>query len=432
MNRIQGSALAAIFGAVGCSSGDDAPAPITTSPPPPPPNIAPTANAGAAQASVERATVFLDGSASADSDGSVASFEWTQTGGPVVTITDANTALASIVTPEVNQDTVLEFELRAVDNDGAAGIDSVAITVSPDPVDDAEIVFFSFEGLPRAFTLYTPETFQPGAPAYFVLHGGSQSMRRVLEPDTATRQWVDVADRDGALLIVPNGFNNTVQSGLGDNVSWNDIRVDGAGQTSSANDAGFLLEVLDRSATLRDYDTDSVFIAGSSNGGIMTMTMLIQSPERFSAGAAFIAALPEEDVPDPATATPFFMLNGTEDPLILFEGGTVGEAGSPTRSVPDTVDYWTRVTGSDLSTEAFSSLPNSSVADNCEITETLFADAPGGQPTFVFYEAIGGGHNIPDPDTPPFPEEAFDVIGNQCRDVQGIELAVDFFKSLGG
>lgn len=421
--------LSLIIAFAGCSGGGGGSS-STPAPPPAPQNTAPVANAGADQTAIEDQTVFLDGSESSDADGTIATFRWTQTGGPDVPLGNADTAAARFVSPEVDTDTVLSFELTVTDNDGATARDTTNVTVGPDPVDDAEVVAFAFDGKPRAYTLYTPDSFVAGNPAFFVLHGGGQSMRRILAPDTATRRWVELADREGALLIVPNGFNNGAGSGLGDNQSWNDIRVDNAGVTSSEDDAGFLVAVLDDAAARADFDTGEVYIAGSSNGGIMTMTMLIQFPERFAAGAAFIAALPEESVPDPAQPTPFFMLNGTDDPLILFDGGPVGANGSPTRSVNDTIDYWVRVTGSDPGTEFFMSLPNNDTTDNCEITVSEYSDGPGGSPTFIYYEAVGGGHNIPDPTPPSFSEDALDLIGNVCRDAHGVDLAVDFFNGL--
>jgi chitinase len=45
-----------------------------------------TANAGPDPTVDESTTVTLDGSASTDSDGTIASYSWTQTGGPKVTL----------------------------------------------------------------------------------------------------------------------------------------------------------------------------------------------------------------------------------------------------------------------------------------------------------------------------------------------------------
>lgn len=90
---------------------------------------APTANAGANQTVSESAPVALDGSASSDADGVVASFAWTQMSGPTVTLTGANTAAPSFTAPYVSADTVLTFRLTIADNDGATSSATVNVTV---------------------------------------------------------------------------------------------------------------------------------------------------------------------------------------------------------------------------------------------------------------------------------------------------------------
>ena len=92
-------------------------------------NVAPVANAGAAQSVNENTKVTLDGSASKDSDGTIAQYAWKQTTGPTVTLTGATTAKPTFTAPIITADTALTFELTAKDNDGATAKDTVVITV---------------------------------------------------------------------------------------------------------------------------------------------------------------------------------------------------------------------------------------------------------------------------------------------------------------
>ena len=94
----------------------------------PPPNQPPTANAGTDQAVDEGAAVSLPGSGN-DPDGTIASYAWTQTAGPAVTLTGANTANAGFTAPAVTADTVLTFRLTVTDNNSATGTDDVNVTV---------------------------------------------------------------------------------------------------------------------------------------------------------------------------------------------------------------------------------------------------------------------------------------------------------------
>ena len=69
-----------------------------------PSNQEPTANAGQDQTVNEGDTVTLDGSGSTDSDGTIDSYSWTQTAGPSVTLSGADSATPSFTAPDVGAD----------------------------------------------------------------------------------------------------------------------------------------------------------------------------------------------------------------------------------------------------------------------------------------------------------------------------------------
>jgi PKD repeat protein len=81
-----------------------------------PTNLPPVANAGPDQINLDPGvTVLLNGSASSDPDGSITSYQWTQTAGTTVTLTGANTATPSFVAP-VNTTATYTFTLTVKDN----------------------------------------------------------------------------------------------------------------------------------------------------------------------------------------------------------------------------------------------------------------------------------------------------------------------------
>jgi len=94
-----------------------------------PTNALPIADAGAAQTVLEGTLVNLDGSASNDPDGSITSYAWTQTAGPVVTLTNANTISPSFTAPDVPSDSNLLFSLIVTDNNTATDAATVVVTV---------------------------------------------------------------------------------------------------------------------------------------------------------------------------------------------------------------------------------------------------------------------------------------------------------------
>jgi len=94
-----------------------------------PVNSPPVADAGADQFAPENPTlVTLNGSNSTDSDGTIVSYTWSQTGGTTVDLGDADTAIQSFTAPAVTD--LLTFELTVTDNEGGTAIDEVKVSVA--------------------------------------------------------------------------------------------------------------------------------------------------------------------------------------------------------------------------------------------------------------------------------------------------------------
>ncbi|HEX5752697.1 MAG TPA: myxosortase-dependent M36 family metallopeptidase [Archangium sp.] len=94
-------------------------------------NRAPVARAGTALSAVSNATVNLDGSTSADADGGTLTYQWTQVGGPWVTLAGADTATPSFTAPAVRSNTDLVFRLVVRDGSLSSEPSTVTVTVSP-------------------------------------------------------------------------------------------------------------------------------------------------------------------------------------------------------------------------------------------------------------------------------------------------------------
>lgn len=95
-----------------------------------PANAAPTANAGPDQAGVEPwSTVTLPGSGT-DPNGTIASYRWTQTAGPAVTLSSATAQNPTFTAPAAATDQALVFSLTVTDNGGATSpADTVSVAV---------------------------------------------------------------------------------------------------------------------------------------------------------------------------------------------------------------------------------------------------------------------------------------------------------------
>jgi hypothetical protein len=92
-------------------------------------NHPPIVNAGPDQIVKEKSNVDLSGLGSSDPDGDTLAFSWKQTQGPTVVLNNPSSATPSFTAPEVDDDTVLMFELTVNDGFGGKSTDSVKITV---------------------------------------------------------------------------------------------------------------------------------------------------------------------------------------------------------------------------------------------------------------------------------------------------------------
>jgi hypothetical protein len=122
---------------IGCGGGSDE----TTTPPTPPANAAPTVDAGTDQSVSEEVLVTLSGSG-ADSDGSISSYQWSQTTGTTVSMSDSASASATFIAPSIIEAITLAFELTKADDGGSTAKDIIEIVVNPindPPMADAGI-----------------------------------------------------------------------------------------------------------------------------------------------------------------------------------------------------------------------------------------------------------------------------------------------------
>ena len=113
---------------LGATGSDDVV--VTVQPGGPGNNINPVADAGVDQDVNIYDIVTLAGSGT-DTDGTITGYQWTQTAGNPVTLTNANAATASFQAPVVDVDAAYTFELTVTDNNGGTGTDTVIVTVHP-------------------------------------------------------------------------------------------------------------------------------------------------------------------------------------------------------------------------------------------------------------------------------------------------------------
>lgn len=292
----------------------------------------------------------------------------------------------------------------------------------PTPPPPAGEQSITVDSVQRWFNVRRAASVQTGAPLVILLHGGFGNMRQVLEAE-GSGEWVDIAVREGILLIAPNGTNVANGDTFSNAQHWNDQRAAFATRDSDADDVSFILAVIDWAVTNHQIDTTQVFVTGPSNGGMMTYRMLSEAPERFAAGAAFIANLPTDNplITEPAEPVRVMIMVGTDDPLMPFGGGDIDDGGrGSVRSSFATRDWWVDQSGADP-VGVLTLLDDIDPGDGCVLQQNDHLALAGGS-DIRFTVMDGGGHAIPSTDP-----AANSNFGPQCRDAEGAELAWEFF-----
>ena len=118
----------------------------------------PVAIAGADKTVTEGSTVTLDGSASYDPDGGKVFYQWHQTGGPTIVLSDETAAIPTFVPmPVSGDDVVLTFNLKVTDEDGSEDNDTINVIVRDNGITgfpaDA-VTFYSIDNQPLALQIH--------------------------------------------------------------------------------------------------------------------------------------------------------------------------------------------------------------------------------------------------------------------------------------
>ena len=245
-------------------------------------------------------------------------------------------------------------------------------------------------GLVRTYRIYVPKGLSKGAPLVLVMHGaGENGAQMRIETGYGFDR---LADKNGFAVVYPNAYEGY----------WNGCGIVGGGDAGGleTDDVGFLAALADKLIADLGIDRARVFATGSSRGGFMAFRLALEAPTRFRAVAAVSANVPtpENFKCKPAgQGTPSVMImNGTEDPIVPFDGGEVNLFGLFLRNG--------KVRSSRASGQYFADLNNiagppvtseTEAADGIRVEQVLWHN--GSKVEVELVAVHGGGHGIPQP-----------------------------------
>lgn len=183
------------------------------------------------------------------------------------------------------------------------------------------------DGVFRGAIVHRPEGVAGPVPLVLVLHGGFGSALAVQQ----VYGWDEVADEAGFVVAYPDGAGR----------SWNAGDCCGAAEADDVDDVAFLEAVIDDLGAALPIDPRRVYVAGMSNGAMMTYRLACES-DRVAAIAAVAGTL-VTDCPDPAPVS-VLAIHGLDDDTVPFDGGPgrgAVEVDGP--AVPDILRRWLAV-----------------------------------------------------------------------------------------
>lgn len=197
----------------------------------------------------------------------------------------------------------------------------------------------------RKYLVYRPAGLTKAQSLVMILHGGGGAGVGVSElgahPLSVFRQ---VADTAKCILVYPEGSPDNQG-----NPGWNDCRGDDDAGSKGA-DMNFLVQLNSKLADELGLTPSKMFLTGTSNGALMTLTYVFQQPQMVRAIALSAGNLPLN--PEPGTCTngstlplPTLIAYGTADPAMPANGGCVANIGGACNrgrvvSQQATINYW--------------------------------------------------------------------------------------------
>lgn len=285
----------------------------------------------------------------------------------------------------------------------------------------------SVNGVERRYLVRRPAGETPPTAIVLLLHGGGGSVERLTGAAgnaAPYRVWNAIADREGLLLVAPQGANSAKG-----NPGWNDCRTL-ADTGESADDVAFLSALVDTLRREHRVRTPRTFAVGTSNGGMMAMRLAIERQQTFTAIASVVSSMPvRSECAAPTRAVPVLMINGTDDTLVPWGGGPIAtQFGGRGEALPveTSIRIWSKLANGDATPRTID-LADVDPDDGTRAQRQIFA-ARDGRPLVELIRIDGGGHLEPSR-SQRYARFVARVLGRQSAELETADEVWRFFAA---
>lgn len=221
----------------------------------------------------------------------------------------------------------------------------------------------------------------------FIMHGSGGNGKDMMRSATKLEE---KSKNEKLLLVYPDGYQHY----------WNECRKanTSVANIENINENAFFEKMIDYFVKKYHIDQKKVFAIGTSGGGHMAYKLALTMPEKFRAVTAIIANLPDTNNLDCIAVKrpiPIMIVNGTEDPLNLYNGGMM-MVGNVTmgyvRSTDRSFKYFAELDGYQ-GEPVKEMLPDTDPSDGRRIEKYTYKTK--GRPEVTLLKVIGGKHDYP-------------------------------------
>jgi polyhydroxybutyrate depolymerase len=277
----------------------------------------------------------------------------------------------------------------------------------------------------RSYLVYAPKGLPTtSVPLVIMLHGASGSSSDVMF-STTEGKWNQIADRDKAIIVYPQGLDASGRS------AWNDCRSDKTVATT-AQDVTFISDIIAAMSGRYAIDKTRVYVSGHSNGGMMALRLAVELPNKIAAVHSNAGLMAAKSQCTTATKAVGVLISvGTLDPIVPFLGGVVNadslseaSAGGTVLSAIDSVNFWRGVNG--ITGAPSTLLLTDLIKTDISTVESEFSAASAAGSAVLYLKIDGAGHAWPSSTQLTSAMQARMGIKNQ--DIDMSEEAWKFFK----
>lgn len=114
-----------------------------------------------------------------------------------------------------------------------------------------------------------------------------------------------------------------------------------------------------------------------------------------------------------------------------WDGGVIAKDRGYVISAEETVNWWVNANQAAIDQLDSRLLPEINLDDGCQVRVDYYPETEGGAPV-LFYALLGGGHTMPSIEHKGLDNRLTQrLLGPVCREVEGVDLAWEFFLEAG-